>query len=347
MKTNKKELLRKLEIVKPGVANKEIIEFTDSFSFTGTSLLTFNDAICMNIPFESEFEGTVKADQFFKIVRKLAPDKDGNLSLDPSDTELIISGKRAKSGVLYNENGSLPLEEVELPEKWLKLPKDFIKGLKMSLFCVSNDASMPLMTCVNIDGNIMQASNGIRIFQYELESKIKHPFLIPADRANTVTKYNIIKYNVDDNWAHFKTKEGLVISARVYQEEEYPEIEELLNIKGGEFIFPATMTEVVDRAVVFCDGDLNADATINIDIKSKLVLVHSKSPKGWFKEKIPNKSSVEVNFQINAFFLLDILKETRKCVLSKMEKDDDNTSSGFLEFKSTNWNHIIRIESKK
>ena len=50
MKTNKTKLQTALEIVKPGLANKEIIEQSTSFAFLKGKVVTYNDEVSISHP---------------------------------------------------------------------------------------------------------------------------------------------------------------------------------------------------------------------------------------------------------------------------------------------------------
>jgi len=55
MKINKNELKNALEIVKPGLANKEIIDQSTSFAFMNDCIVTYNDEISVSHPVKDIF----------------------------------------------------------------------------------------------------------------------------------------------------------------------------------------------------------------------------------------------------------------------------------------------------
>ena len=338
MKINKKDLLEKLEAVQPGVSNKEIIEFSNTFSFTGKELITFNDEISVRCPFESDIIGTVVADQFFKIVSKIGSDKEGDINLKENGNELLIKGKRVESGVVYDPEGALPLDELELKDTWYKLPKDFIEGIKLSAFCCSNDAVRPLLMCINITKNQLQSADPQRVFRYNLDSKMKKEFLLPAAYVSVISKYKISKYTISGDWAHFTTKDNIVVSCRIYQEETFPDIDQFFSDEGNEFIFPKQTKDVLEKALIFCDGDAPLEHFALIDIKSEKLIISSKGSAGWLKETIPHKSQIEFSFDVNIHFLIDILKSTNTCIINEYKKNPQ-----LIYFKSDKWEHSISI----
>ena len=70
MKLNKTDLQKALEIVKPGLANKEMIEHSTSFAFIGGRVVTYNDEISLSHPVEGlEIEGAIHAEELYKLLR--------------------------------------------------------------------------------------------------------------------------------------------------------------------------------------------------------------------------------------------------------------------------------------
>jgi len=336
MKINKFKLIKCLELVKPGLSSKDLIEFTDAFSFTTDYIITFNDEICIRTPFESDIKGTVPAEKFSQVVAKLAPAKNDEFHIKQTDNELLIKGKRTKSGITFNPEGALPLEEIgKLPKKWTKIPDNFIDGIKLSVFCTSNDASMPVITCLNISGDTIQATDRYRAFKYQLSKKIKTPFLVPANCASIITKYPVTKYAIDKSWAHFKTSEGIIISSRIYKE-EFPDISKFYDQEGDNISFPKNTLQSLEKAGVFCDGESVADHLVTVIMGKKKTLFKSKSTAGWFEEIIPHKNkniSDELSFEINIHFLTDILKTAKGCKYNE----------SLISFESDQWEHIITI----
>jgi len=342
MKINKKELLKKLEDTKPGLANKDIIEFTNAFSFTGKYITTFNDEISVFCPLKSDIKGTVIAKEFFTIVNKIAPDKDGNLVIEKSEEcdELIITGKRVQAGILFDPEGALPLDEIKAEGTWNKLPDDFIKALQLCSFCVSNDQSILILNCIQIIDNCVISTNKFRAFKYKLNEKMTENFLLPANYVSPLSNYQIKEYNITTDWIHFKTKDDVIISARIYPDDEYPDINFLFDPEGNEIItFPEITLSALEKSVIFCDNVTQSESEIEVDVQKKKIVIKSQDKNiGWITEKIIHKNNTQVNFTINAFFLQDILNTTKKGKFGKVGENN------VLSFIGKNWNHVILVK---
>ena len=336
MRIKKDDLLTKLEAVKPGLSNKDIIEFADSFSFHENQLITYNDFICVKCPIDLDLQGTIKSDHFYQIIKKFKTDKNGELIFKIKNNELIIKSNKAKAGVPINREGKITLHELgEIPEKWKKLPDDFSEGIRLSAFAAGNDASEPILTCLHIHSDIIESSNGQRAFKYHMEKEINKTFLLPAFSVPALLQHPIKFYNISKNWLHFKTKENLIISCRMYEDEQFPDTDFLFNISGSEIHFPDKIKDSIERAIVFTDTEED-DNDITIEIDKKETLIQSKSKNGWFKERISNKSKTKVSFEINPFFLKDILKSSAKAII-------DKKGGNLLKFSADKWEYVINI----
>jgi len=90
MKIKKAELQKALELVKPGLAGKELIEQSTSFAFMGNRVVTYNDEISMSVPLVEGFNltGAVKAEELYKLLTKLKGDE---ITLELTENEIQIT----------------------------------------------------------------------------------------------------------------------------------------------------------------------------------------------------------------------------------------------------------------
>lgn len=213
MKISRVELLEALQKVKPGLANKELIEQSTSFAFIGDRVVTYNDEISVSHPVEGleNMRGAIKAKTLYEFLARV---KDEEIEIEQEENEVLIKTGRSKAGFRFEYEIRLPLEEVGEIGKWKKLPEDFVDALRLSYPACSNDMSRPILTCVNIQGDKVEASDSFQIIQYQLKKKTPADFLIPASSVKELIKYDIQEVSVGENWVHFRTSEGTVFSSR-------------------------------------------------------------------------------------------------------------------------------------
>ena len=334
---NKTDLQNALEIVKPGLASKEMIEQSTSFAFIDGRVVTYNDEISLSHPVEGlEIEGAIQAEQLYKLLNKIKQDE---IEVTTESAEIIFQAGKMKAGLTLQQEIKLPLDEISKPGKWKTLPDDFVKYIRMAMQVCSQDMSRPVLTCVHVneDGRI-EGSDSYRIVQCTLEKEMPvKTFLVPATSAAELVKLNPSKIAEGEGWIHFKTEEETILSCRTF-EAEFPDCKPFLEVEGIEVQFPRTIEKIIDRAAVFAKRDHFLDETINITLGNQKIKVTSKSDSGWFEEEANMKcDDKEVGFAITPYLLKDILAGMQTCILCEDR----------LKFEGAGWQSILCLKETK
>ena len=88
MKVKKENLRNALEIVKPGLSNKELIEQSTSFAFIKGRVVTYNDEISISHPVEDlKNSGAIKAEELYALLSKI---KEEEIDIVPQEAEILI-----------------------------------------------------------------------------------------------------------------------------------------------------------------------------------------------------------------------------------------------------------------
>ena len=332
----KADLLEALEIVKPGLANKEQIEQSTSFAFMKNRVVTYNDEISISHPLKDlGIQGAVKADELYRLLNKLKGDE---VEITENENEIVIESGRTKAGLVLEEEINLPLEEIGEKNEWHDLPEDFSKYVKLATGVCSRDMSRPVLTCIHIGGRYVESSDNFRIIRCKLDNKIPIPeFLLPATAAMELVKLNPVKIAEGVGWVHFQTEQRTVISCRLF-EDKFPDVSDLLQVEGMEIKFPNTITEILDRAMVFSKRDHTMDESVEVTLKENKIELKSKSETGWFKESANVKYDDDpVSFATTPHLLRDILNETHTCILCEDR----------LKFEVDEWTYVTTLRSVK
>lgn len=335
MQIKKAKLTEALEIVKPGLANKEIIEQTTSFAFIKGKVVTYNDSISISHPIEGlDIEGAVEAGNLYKFLGKVKTD---DLNLELKNNEIVFTAGRAKAGLTIQAEIKLPLEEINGKKKWEELPENFTKFIGFAMTSCSKDMSRPVITCVHVnESGIIEASDSYRITRCDLKSDLPiATFLLPASSAVEVVKINPTKAFKKEGWIHLSNEEGTEISCRILND-TYPDASSVLNMTGDRLILPQTIDEVLERAMVFSKREHLLDEIITITIQNNVFEISSRSSTGWFREEINMRySGDKIMFSITPFLLKGILSETRECHISK-----ERTK---LKFEGEGWQYVTML----
>jgi len=334
MKINKTELQTALEKVKPGLAQKEVIEQATSFSFLGDRVVTYNDEISISHPVKGlNVKGAIKAQALYEFLNKIKKDE---IDIEWEENQVIIKAGRSTAGLVFEQEVKLPInEEIGKVKEWKKLPENFIEALKFCYPCCSQDMSRPALTCVNITKESIQASDSYQIVQHKLDEEMPEECLIPASAVKELIKYAVKEVTKGESWIHFRTEDRTVFSSRVLNE-SFPNISKHLTTEGEEFDFPRNINQILERANVFskkeaAGGDI---PTINITIKEGRVEIFAKNEYGWFQEEMRTKyEGKPVKFSIGIGFLIGLFDKLRNCVIG----------TDRIGFSGEKWQHIIAM----
>ena len=334
MKVNKEELQKALEIVKPGLANKELIEQSTSFAFIKGRVVTYNDEISISHPIKGlDLDGAILADNLYKFLGKIKKD---DLELTIENNEIVLTTGKAKAGLVLQSEIKLPLdEEIAIEGKWHPLPENFVERIKFVMTACSRDMSQPVLTCVHVNKEgFVEASDGFRVAKYELGVDMPvDTFLIPASAVVDMTRLKPIRISEGKGWIHFRTREGTIISCRIYKD-KFPETSALLAIKGTRLLLPDTIKEVLDRAMIFAKRDHILDESVIITMKDKKFMVKAESDSAWFKEEVDTPYNGEpIEFIITPYLLKGIVSETQAGILSGSK----------LKFEGDGWVYLTML----
>lgn len=339
MNINRDELLGILYKVKPALSNKEIIEQTNHFIFTGESIATYNDMIYISHPFYTDFQCTIKADEFYKIIQCLPDD---SFDIDCGDDYFIKlkSGKSrarlasAKIDSILDIVEKLGASEIK---KWTAIPENFIEAISFCIFSVSRDETKDAINCINIRDSSVSSTDNFRISQYKLSEDFKSELMMPLKAAIELVKYPITQYHISNSWVHFKADGGVIFSSRTKQA-NFPDVSKFLILKGDTVIFPKGILDALSL-IKIAVGDVSnlIDQQIEIILNRKKVICRGEGSIGWVEQYVNfDYKGKEVSFFINPIFLIDILKKTNRAVIGEDR----------ILFTSDNFSHTISLLKK-
>ena len=332
MKINTKELLKALEIVKPGLASKEMIEQSTSFAFMNDKVVTYNDEISISCPVKGlGITGAIHAQKLYQFFSKLKKDE---VDVEITDNEILFKSGRQRAGFTLESEIKLPLEEIDGLDEWKDLPEGFIEALQFTHPCCSTDMSRPILTAVHINKTIVEASDAFRLAVFTLDSPVPtDKLLIPAGSIRELVKLKPVQITTGTGWVHFKTKEGAVISCRRF-EDPFPSVKHLLTVDGTQLRLPKTITEIVEKATIF---STDGDEFITITLVDNKMIIKGKSESGWFEEEANIKyDGEEANFFVNPHFLQTILTKSNRCIIAPDK----------IKFEGESWEYIAMLRVK-
>ena len=313
MRINREQLLSSLEAVGSGLAKKEIVEQSACYVFRGGRVTTFDDEVSCSGPCKLDVEGAVEAEPLTALLRKL-PDED--LDVLAGDGELLVKGRKRKSGVRMSAEILLPIEGVEDPEGWSGLPGDFAEAVGVVCPSASRDETQFRLTCVHLGPEFIEACDNFQITRWPMRLELEGPVMVKHGSLWAVRGLDMTEMCTTGSWLHFRNPAGVVLSCRRY-EEDYPDLGHLLEVDGEKATLPGGIEEVVERAEIF-SGENVDDRQVEVDLKPGMLRLRGRGPNGWYEEvKKIGYDGPKMSFRIRPDLLVEISRRAKECVVSK------------------------------
>ena len=325
--------MKALEIVKPGLAKKGLIEQSDSFCFLNDCVVTYNDEISISHPVEGlNITGAIQADTFHRFLTK---SKQEEIEIDITDTEVLIKAGKAKAWFTLKVDVALPLEEIEEQGEWQEIGTDVLSMIKMAVPYCSGNMVNPELTCVHVDGNgAIIAGDNMQLFRAEIPVMKITPFLLPASTAKWLDGYTPTHISGGKRWVHFKTEDGTILSCRVF-DGKYPDPSAILAMRGDPITLPKALGEILDKAEIFAKRELDSQDAAELSLTSNgKLMIKAECESGRFEETARVKYDGEgFTVIVHPGMLRTIATKVRECSLGKT----------FMRFDSDNWTCMLSI----
>lgn len=334
MKINKNELLTALSIVKPALANKEMIEQATSFAFINGFIVTFNDEISIKHPIpDLQLEGAIKAEELYELLGKI---KQNEITIEKQENEVILKAGKSKAGFTLQKEIKLPLDEIGAISEFNDLPYNFLEAVSFTSQSCSTDYSRPVLTCINIQKNgKLVGTDRFRLAEYDLKTEMPvDTFLLPVAAAKEIIKLKPTKIALNEGWVHFSTENGTVISCRILVG-DFPDVAPFFNIEGDKLELPKNIEEILERLSPFAKRESRIDESITIQYKKNKIFFNSKNEIGWIKEQARCEyEGDEITFVIAPTFLQTIIKETKEFTVNTQR----------ILFEEGNWKYLSMLK---
>jgi len=316
-KINGKDLAKILIKVRPGLAQKDIIQQATHFVFTGDMILTYNDRICVWHKLETDFSCSVSSKEFYNFVSRVG-DKEIELTLE--DKNLVAKCGKIKGkfvslsldeyggvGKVFKENLKFVLDE---DLDWRPLPSEFLEALGLCSFSVSRDVRS-VLNYICVSGQHVIASDDSRIGIYSLPEDIGCDFLIRANCAEELAKFDVDEFYLSSEWVLFRGENKDVHFCSRVEIDEFPSYLDLFDFKGVNLRLPGDLLETIGLAsVVLDDSAVVSDDMVLFKIATdKLVVSSKKKDVGEITVESSVKFTSEpIEFSISPLFLKSLLE---------------------------------------
>lgn len=328
MIVNTQALLDVLNMVRSGLTAKAMVQQSDCFVFHGNKIYTYNDEVAISHPFEIDINGAVPAKEFLNLLSRI---KQKEIHITQTDSNLLIKGKNNKANIKIVSKITLPIDQINPPNQFNILPKEFTTALKFCLFSCSKDMTKPALTCIHCTKGQIESSDNYRVTVrfFDNDSYFPQPFLIPSAAAKSLTAFNVIKYAISLGWLHFETEKGVLFSCRTYENMTFPNINKIIDIKGKQVNLPDNLDDVLKRACVFTETKTYAGDRVSIELSDGKLTVRSEGDVGWFEEFCivsykgnTKKFEVHPEHLLHIFYLCNTMEVTKNRLIFENKSED-------------------------
>jgi hypothetical protein len=305
-------LLGQLEAVSPGLSIKAEFEQSHCFVFKDHKIFTFNDEIrceygsCLN-----GIEGAVHAKPLISMLQKMTEDE---IKVWIKNDKFYIKGKKRRSAIACYSDIVLEYDQAGTPKKWHPLDPDFLEGLSMVAECASDDQSAYMFTCVRITPEHVEAMDAWQAGRFKVASPVKEPIYIRKGAVRHIVDFGMEEISVGSRWVHFRSSEGLLLSCRVSRDEDYPDLDPILAVKGKRAKLPTGLVDATERAKIMCEDE---DEYVVITVEPGNLRVSSSCSEGWYLEdrKVAYKGP-PIQFQMSAALLIKVCEKYNEVRIS-------------------------------
>lgn len=330
----RKGLVDVLNQVKPGIGNKESDIQATCLVFDDGMVYSYNDELSVTQYLPKGLKDVCCAVQAKELIALLSKLKDEEIDLFLDGTALHIHGKRAKAELVIEREIRMPIGDIKYPKKLYDLPEDFGRALKLCLPIVGRDLSLPLSTCLHLNGDLMEASDVDKAARYIFNTKF--PFddaiFLPGTAARHLTQYKLEAVAVTKGWIHFETADNVLLSCRTYYKgQQFANLTPLLDQKGTDIELPTELADAMDRSGIFTAsaeaGDSESDQYVLVTIEDDWCIVQGEGAVGRYTEKVRLKySGRPIVFATKAEILLNAISDNMLCTICerhvKMHNDE-------------------------
>lgn len=330
----KTEILKKsIEKMKPAFQKGMLTEFGQYLFISNKQLLAYNDAVCVIAPLDTELEVALPADEFMQFVQK-TKSKEIEFTVDES---IVIKAGRAKANFAKNDDVLERIKDLNIyaPSELVKLPTDFIEGMKLVRHSVSKDKTERYMTYIKVSGNKLASTDNFRISEYVMSGEMEDMF-IPQDVLSHMIKYEFTEYKKFEGIAYFRDADDVYFATRL-GETEFVEYEYLLDVEGESFSFPKNTLDMLALASITTDGAISIDKTVRIAIGEGKLKISSENDVGKVEVDESVESEINATILVSPEFMQDVLRTTRDCVISE----------NLILFKTDNFKQVIALFSDR
>lgn len=351
----KASLITAIKKVLPGVEKgTTVIDGADQLLFTGASVSSYNGAIAVSAPCDTQgLSFSVKGMDFFNLVSKMS---NLMLAVEIVDNKIKLKAGRTKASMALLDSSKV-MDSVKALDAtsctYKPLAQEFLDGVKMCALAGNSESLKGVAVGKCGDSSAIFETDSNRICIHKLSSEMDN-FWVDDFVFNDALKVGTpIEYCVHNAWLHLKYEDGAVFSAKRKDHSVYP-FEECAGFLGmvpsAKVIvkgrLPGNIAEAVSRVAILASGIESKNARlVELTFDKEELGLYAEKVGGEASETIPWEEPLEQDPQgfkvwVDTAFLLEASNKAMDFTLCYL---DGNPS---LVFQTTDYTQLVSAQSK-
>lgn len=312
MRFKREDLLHKLESVTPGIATREAIEQSSCFVFKGGRVITFNDEVACSNECKIGFEGAVAAKPLLELLKKMVEDV---VDISVAGGELLVKGKRRRSGITLEAEIMLPVDSIEPPTEWAEIGVDFADAINVVQHCAGKDPNNFHLMCIHMTPKYVEACDNYQVVRYKVDTGVTENCLIKKDSFRHIVGLGMTEVSVGATWVHYRNPVGLMFSVR-RESMDFESIDKILKTTGTKTTLPGGISEAVEKAEIFSSENSDNNVVV-IELRTGELRIKGQGASGWYEERKEIKwEGDKFSFSIAPKLLVDVAARTNDCYIA-------------------------------
>lgn len=315
MEINRRSFLRQLESCTPGLANTGNIENAEAFVFANNSITTFNDEIRCKQDTEFPFSCVVPSRPLIETLRKLT-EEEVSITCDGKKLGIVCPGVRK---ININIKADMPNHGsvVEEPENWVDVVPAFADGLAL-VAEVADAKSDQAVGCVHLRPKGLEATDGFQAIRYRVDVPVGRSSLVKRSACTAVKGMGIAALAETNNWIHWKTYTGLVVSVRRYVD-PFPDLNPYFGVNPADaqqIRLPSVLIEALQKATMFLP-DTEAGKVATFKLHENKLVIKGQNDFGSYEERRDIAyDGPSVCFGMSPKYMENLLKHDYPCLIT-------------------------------
>lgn len=329
MKTERTTLLAALDVVKPAIATKALLEELTHVWFSKGQIVAYDDVLGIRVPFECDgLEGGLKGALISGLLNASGA-KTVEISVDGKEAELKAARAKLKLAVLDPDRAVWDFPNTK-KSSFFPLSKELLAALSDVLIAVGQDTSIPDQLGVTF----VMTEDGLSLYTTDsktiAEAFVKKPKDYDVDHVVLPTPFieQLLRLcGPDGEMAILKdsvvaySKSGIGIYARLVDCPDPSDFETELQralpkgFRKAAVDIPEVMKLAVERALVVLDGKVAEP--ISLYVKDKVLHMEAESGLGELRDQIPLEQEHEdVDIKVDPALIKRALEKCDKMLVA-------------------------------